>query len=178
MSADRLIAVFGSSRTEPDSTEWDDAFLVGKLVGEAGFGVVTGGYGGTMEAASAGAATAGARVVGVIAPALFRTRHGANQHVTEIVEANTLSERIGFMTERSAGIVVLAGSIGTVAELVVAWHTNHIGRRHGIRQVPTVAVGPQWQSLREVLTGDLGANDTDIHWADDPPVRCLGSSLR
>ena len=166
MTAD-LIAVFGSSTTIPGSMEWEDAYLAGRLIGEAGFGVMTGGYGGTMSAASAGAASVGAPVVGVIAPQLFRSRQGANEYVTEVVEAVSLSERIGYLVERSRGIVAMPGSIGTIAELVVAWHKNHIATTQDWPRIPTVAVGLSWHALRNLLAADLGADPTEIHWEED-----------
>ena len=162
-----LIAVFGSSATRPGTSEWDEAYLAGRLIGESGFGVITGGYGGTMAAASAGASSVSAPVVGVIAPKLFRSRQGANRHVTEVIEAETLSQRIGYLTERSSGIVAMPGSIGTVAELLVAWHMNHIATGQGRRGVPTVAVGRGWHPLKEVLAADLGAETSEVHWELD-----------
>ena len=60
MRDDGAVAVFGSSQTEPGSTEWDEAFRAGTLLADAGFAVITGGYGGSMEAVSSGAAGAGA----------------------------------------------------------------------------------------------------------------------
>ena len=68
------VAVFGSSQTIPDSADWRDAVHVGRRLAEAGLEVITGGYGGTMEAASLGASEAGGRVVGVTAPVLFPDR--------------------------------------------------------------------------------------------------------
>ena len=52
MRDDGAVAVFGSSQTEPGSTEWDEAFRAGTLLADAGFAVITGGYGGSMEAVS------------------------------------------------------------------------------------------------------------------------------
>ena len=55
------VAVFGSSQTEPGSAEWEDARRAGARLAEEGYAVITGGYGGTMEAVSNGAAEAGGR---------------------------------------------------------------------------------------------------------------------
>ncbi len=51
------IVVFGSSTCLPDSAQYREAEELGRGLAESGFGVVTGGYGGTMEAVSKGAAT-------------------------------------------------------------------------------------------------------------------------
>lgn len=127
--------------------------------------MVTGGYGGTMEAASKGAAEAGGRVVGVTAAGLFRSRAGANPYVTHEIAARSITERIEILTDIAGGVLVLPGSIGTIAELVIAWNINHIVRRHGGTRLPTVAVGAEWRQFRDFVTGPLGADD-DIHVTD------------
>ena len=157
------MAIFGSSATEPGTLRWVEAEKTGARCAGAGLGVITGGYGGTMEAASKGAAMAGGRVIGVTAPFLFDDRSGANRHVTEVIEARTLTERIGILTDLAQGAIVLPGSIGTVAELVISWNMNHIVRLSGGERMPTVAVGPEWRDMFEFLTQRVGAHPTDIH---------------
>lgn len=160
------VAIFGSSQTRPESQEWIDAEKAGARLGSAGLDIVTGGYGGTMEAASRGAAVAGRRVIGVTAPGLFKKRAGANAYVTEEIEATTLTDRLGLLTHLASGALVLPGSIGTAAELVIAWNINHIVRRNGGERFPTVAIGTGWRDFWELLTRDLGAYGGDIHRAD------------
>lgn len=163
----KAVAVFGSSATKPDSREWADAVTAGSKIAEAGLRVVTGGYGGVMEAASAGAASAGGHVIGVTVPSQFRQRSGANPYVTEELEAKNLTDRIGILTEVACAAIVLPGSIGTAAEMLVAWNINHIARNHGIRRFPTAAVGSTWASLRSLLVENTGASSEDIYLADD-----------
>ncbi len=165
MKADRALAIFGSSATEPGSPEWIDAENAGRRCAEAGFAVVTGGYSGTMEAACRGANLAGGQAIGVTAPRLFSTRTGANPYVTSEIETETLAERIGVLTSLAAGAIVLPGSIGTAAELVVAWNLNHVGRRNAGERFPTVAVGGAWLQFCQLMTGTLGAFDEDVHTA-------------
>lgn len=160
------VAIFGSSQAESGSAAWNEAATVGARCARAGLTVVTGGYGGTMEAASKGAAEARGRVVGVTAAGLFRNRSGANPHVTHEIAANSIPERIGILTDLASGAVVLPGSIGTAAELVVAWNMNHVARRHGGTRFPTVAVGEEWRVFHELLAGSLGADGGDVHIAD------------
>lgn len=157
MTEIRAVAIFGSSQTKTATAEWIDAEEAGRRCAEAGLAVVTGGYGGTMEAASRGANLAGGEVIGVTAPAVFTDRAGANSFVTREIEATSLAERIGILMDLSKGVIVLPGSIGTAAELVVAWNLNHVGRRNGGRSIPTVAVGADWARFCEFAIGTLGA---------------------
>lgn len=157
------VAVFGSSATEPGSTDWADAEKVGRRCVESGLAVVTGGYGGTMEAASRGANLAGGETIGVTVPGLFTSRDGANPYITREIEATSLTDRIGILTDLACGVIVLPGSIGTAAELVISWNLNHVGRNNGGKRLPTVAVGTGWARFWELATGLLGAVGDHVH---------------
>jgi uncharacterized protein (TIGR00730 family) len=159
------VAVFGSSQTVLDSDEWLEAVRVGRRLAEAGLAVITGGYGGTMEAASLGASEAGGSVVGVTAPSLFPHRDGANPYVTELIEAPTLSARIDTMMRRADGTITLPGSIGTATELMTAWNMNFISRRVEGRPFPSAAIGSAWQKVADALVLHVGAEIDGIYWA-------------
>lgn len=159
------IAVFGSSQTVPGSPDWEDSVRVGETLARAGYSVVTGGYGGTMEAVSLGAVRGGGKAIGITAGALFPGRPGANPHVTDVEDVSTLSERIGRMMAMSSACIAMPGSIGTAAELSVAWHSNHVLRRGGAARIPVAAVGPQWEAFRAALVEGLGAISDDVYWA-------------
>ena len=75
------VVVFGSSQTVPGSAEWNDAEHVGRRLAESSIAVITGGYGGTMEAVSKGASAARGHVIGITAPSVFPGRQGANPFV-------------------------------------------------------------------------------------------------
>ena len=65
-SAQQLhVSVFGSARTPVGSEYYSAAVELGKLLVKAGYGVITGGGPGIMEAASKGAFEAGGRSVGL-----------------------------------------------------------------------------------------------------------------
>lgn len=60
-----LVAVFGSADPPEGDPLYELARTVGGLLVNAGYGVLTGGYGGVMEGASRGAAEAGGVAIGV-----------------------------------------------------------------------------------------------------------------
>jgi uncharacterized protein (TIGR00725 family) len=143
-----------------------DAEKIGARCAGAGLAVITGGYGGTMEAVSKGASMAGGTVIGVTAPALFTRRSSANQYVTREIQAPTLIERIGTLLEEAHGVIALPGSIGTAAELIVSWNLNHVTRRNGGGRIPIVAVGDEWRELSNLLVERTGAFSGDVHLVD------------
>ncbi len=180
MSPSEAVAVFGSSQTEIDSTEWADAMRAGTRLAEAGYGVITGGYGGTMEAVSKGASVAGGHVIGVTAPTLFPGRPPSNPYVAELIEADGLLDRIDLMIKRSRAALALPGSIGTATELFVAWNLNHISRRGGVNgHLPTAAVGRGWREIGRSLVELAGASPADVKWVPtvDDGVDWVISSL-
>ena len=156
-----VIAVFGASAAEPGDDLYEQATACGRMLAEAGYAVVTGGYGGVMEAVSRGAREAGGRVIGVTAPDVFPDRSGANQFVTEESQAAHLMERIHELTDVSSGVITLPGSLGTLAELAIAWNLAYVARFSGSHPKPVVVVGEQWRRLIGLIGEHLGA-DTDL----------------
>ena len=161
-----VVAVFGSSTTRPESAGWQQAEEVGAGLASAGVAVLTGGYGGTMEAASKGAAEAGGHVIGVTAPTLFPGRSGANPYVSEEFEAESLPNRLGQIFSKSDGTIALPGSIGTATELIVSWNINYVVRHNGGRRIPSVAVGPAWKAVAGNLAEEAGVDEIDVHFED------------
>src|SRR5262249_58329106 len=77
-----LIAVYGSSTVREGQPAYRTAYDLGQALARAGADVMTGGYGGIMEACSRGAAEAGAHGVGG-AVVLFEKRGPSNRWVHE-----------------------------------------------------------------------------------------------
>ncbi|MER3555788.1 MAG: DNA-binding protein [Meiothermus sp.] len=146
----RLVTVFGSSRTAPGTSAYEEARTWGRAVAEAGFGAVTGGYSGSMEAVSYGAKEAGGTVLGVTAPSLFPNRAGANEHVGLELPASTLLVRIERLLDLAQAYVVLPGGIGTLTELMAAWNVAFIERMYS-RPFKPIAVHSAWMGVLEAL---------------------------
>ena len=150
-----VIAVFGSSATARGSDEWSQAVWLGGAIAARGWAVATGGYGGTMEAVSAGAAARGGRIYGVTAPDVFPTRTGANRHVTDEMTESSITGRIARLVEMSDAAVALPGSIGTLAELMVAWNVAFLAPVSARPPYPVVTVGTAWREVVNDLSARL-----------------------
>ncbi len=157
-----LIAVFGSSQSKPGDEEYLLGVECGRLLATAGFGVATGGYAGLMEAVCRGAVEAGGPSVGVTAPTVFPGRTGANQWVQHEIQADDLVHRIALLTEIASGYIALPGSIGTLAELVIAWNLAFLAPFSQRTFGPIATVGETWHELVPDLTRRLSSDATMI----------------
>lgn len=145
-ATDLAVAVFGSSDPGESDPDYAAARRVGELLARAGCTVVTGGYGGVMEAASRGAREAGGRTVGITARALSPLRRGPNAWLTRHIEADGLFDRTRELIEMSHGYIILPGKAGTLAELTFLW-ALHRARLLGRR--PIVLLGDPWRGFIE-----------------------------
>ena len=114
------VAVVGPSGSPP-AVVLDAAHEVGRLLGEAGCVVVTGGGTGVMSAASAGAASAGAVVVGLL-PGTDRSE--ANPDVTVAIATGLGEVRNALVVRAVDAVVAVGGSWGTLSEVALACRTG------------------------------------------------------
>jgi uncharacterized protein (TIGR00725 family) len=113
--ASRVVAVIGQGA--PDrGPEADAARDVGRLLAEAGATVVTGGLGGVMAAAGAGARGAGGRVTAIV-PGTDR----AAAHPADAVVCSGVGEARDLAVVASAdAVIAVGGGWGTLAEIGLA----------------------------------------------------------
>jgi uncharacterized protein (TIGR00725 family) len=137
----RFVTVFGGANpTEPD---YNQALRLGKLLAQAGCSVLTGGYIGTMEAVSRGAAESGGHVIGVTCAEIEAWRPvRANRWVMEERRFATLRERLYALIDGCQAAIALPGGPGTLAEIALMW--NHL-LTGAIAPRPLILVGSSWQ---------------------------------
>ncbi len=145
----KVISVFGSAAVEPGSPEYERAQRLGRLLAEAGFGVLTGGFGGAMEAACRGACEAGGRTVGATLPSWGRP---ANRWVGEERPQRSYIERLALVTTDADGYVAVDGGVGTLTELALAWS---LLETHTVPPRPLIALGGRWRRIMATLAGEL-----------------------
>ena len=140
-----LVAVFGSSTIREPDPVYREAEELGRLLARAGADVITGGYGGAMEACSRGAHQAGAHVVGVTVE-LFESRGPVNPWVRERVHAADLFERLCHIIGRADAFIAVPGSVGTIAEILLTWNLLMAGAHP---PAPLVLLGRPWRGWLE-----------------------------
>jgi len=139
------VSVFGSSQPKEGSTAYAEAQELGKLLAERGHIVLTGGYMGTMEAVSRGAAEAGGHVIGVTCEDIERWRPiGANAWVREEWRKKDLMERLEAIIAECDAALALPGGPGTLTEISLTWNLMIIGSLH---RRPLILIGSGWQNV-------------------------------
>jgi uncharacterized protein (TIGR00730 family) len=115
----RMISVFGGSQSLPDSPEYREAHQIGRLLAESGYTVCTGGYQGTMAAASRGAFDAGGVVVGIT---MSQLTSRVNDYVTQTHHTADFYSRLQRLIEDSDAFIVVRGGVGTLVEVTLVWN--------------------------------------------------------
>ena len=145
------IAVYGSSTVADGDPGYRLAQELGAALAHQGATVMTGGYGGVMEAASRGAAEAGGHVVGVTI-GLFDARGAANPWVKERVHAADLFERLRHLVTTADAHVAVEASLGTLTELFLTWTLLSAGALRG-RLVLLGTGWPEWLAAQRDVVG-------------------------
>ena len=166
MTALRIVC-FGSSRIHPGEAAYEQAQRVGRVLAERKLSVLTGGYGGAMEAISRGSHKAGGRVLGVTTT-IFTART-ANPHLhEEFVETDYVS-RMATLLRQGHGYLGLPGGLGTLSEWVTAWCLATIQQLPGplwLFEDPWRPVVDALQQVPEIASAHLG-HLRWVHDADD-----------
>ncbi|ORC92328.1 putative ribosomal protein L32-like protein [Trypanosoma theileri] len=168
----RSIAVFGSSTTARSTPEWEQARHMGALAAQHGFSVITGGYGGSMEAVSQGARETiqqqgqktdlPPQVIGVTASVVFPHRNPrGNKYLTRQIDASSIMERIQHVISMSRYFVVLPGSLGSLQELICIWILSLL-QREGIPKPVIIAFRDPWEKCILDVCRTLNVADTTL----------------
>ncbi|NPV86859.1 MAG: LOG family protein [Anaerolineae bacterium] len=149
------VSVFGGANPKPGSQAYENARLLGQQLATHGHDVLTGGYVGSMEAVSRGAAEKGGHVIGVTCTEIERWRPGkANPWVKEEWKMPTLDTRLLKLIDCCDAAMALPGGPGTLAEIALMWNRMLI---HAIPTRPLILIGKEWQTVFACMFSELDA---------------------
>jgi uncharacterized protein (TIGR00730 family) len=151
------VTVFGSARVAESSQEYQDALRLGAMLVERGDVIVSGGYGGIMEAVSRGAHECGGQVVGITV-AGWIGRLAPNRYLSEERSAQTLFERLEALVESDA-LIALPGGAGTLGEVALAWNLRQMDL---MPAKPTILVGERWRRMVAAFASELIVSQQDL----------------
>jgi uncharacterized protein (TIGR00730 family) len=157
----RNVTVFGGAQPLPGESAYIEAQQLGRLLAQAGCSVLTGGYIGTMEAVSRGAAEAGGHVIGVTCAEIENWRKtGPNAWVLEERRFETLRERLFALIDGCDAAIALPGGVGTLAEISILWNQMTIA---AIPRRPLILIGAGWE---ETFTTFFDSQDAYLRPGD------------
>jgi uncharacterized protein (TIGR00730 family) len=163
------VTVFGGSDPEPGQPAYSEALRLGELLALAGYTVITGGYMGTMEAVSRGAAEAGGHVIGITCEEIEAWRPVPhNEWVLEEMRTANILDRMLALIEEGQAALALPGGQGTLAEIAVMWTQLAIG---AIAPRPLVLIGSGWEHIFQSFYHELGGyvNQARRRWLQFAP---------
>jgi len=145
------VTVFGSARTPPGDADYEAARATARLLGEAGFTIITGGGPGIMEAANRGAREAGAPSIGLNIELPFEQK--VNEFVDRTLEFRYFFVRKTMLVKYAQAFIIFPGGFGTLNELFEALTLIQTGK---IEDFPVVLYGAAyWQGLLAWLRGTM-----------------------
>ncbi|HEX4886935.1 MAG TPA: TIGR00730 family Rossman fold protein [Luteibaculaceae bacterium] len=159
------VSIFGSARTTPDNPNYHLAEEIAFKLVSKGYGVITGGGPGIMEAANKGAARGKGVSVGLNITLPFEQEPNPFIDKDKLINFDYFFVRKVMFVKYSQGFIVLPGGMGTFDELfeaITLIQTNKIGK------FPIVMVNKKfWEGLidwikQTVLNEHQNINPEDL----------------
>lgn len=172
------VSIFGSARTKPDQKYYKLAVEVAEKIVEHGYGVITGGGPGIMEAGNKGAHLAGGTSVGLNIDLPFEQHDNPYIDKDKSLDFDYFFVRKVMFVKYSQGFVVMPGGFGTLDELFEAITLIQTNK---IQKFPIILVGSEfWGGLVDWVRSTLldsfqniSAVDIDLVQVVDTPTEVL-----
>ena len=147
------VTIFGSARTKPDNQYYLLAEKIAKRIVESGYGVITGGGPGIMEAGNKGAHLGGGTSVGLNIELPFEQHDNPYIDSDKNLDFDYFFVRKVMFVKYSQGFVVMPGGFGTLDELFEA---ITLIQTHKIEKFPIILVGTEfWTGLMDWIKTTL-----------------------
>ena len=160
------VSIFGSARTKADNKYYELAVSIAKSISEAGYGVITGGGPGIMEAGNKGASLAGGTSVGLNIDLPFEQHDNPYIDNDKSLDFDYFFVRKVMFVKYSQGFVVMPGGFGTLDELFEA---ITLIQTHKIGKFPIILVGSHfwtglidWVKTTMLAEGNISPEDLDL----------------
>ena len=175
----RCVSVFGSARLTQADPVYDRCVETMRLLGKAGYGIITGGGPGIMEAANRGAQEAGMPSVGCNIELPFEQR--SNDFVDIRIDFRYFFVRKTMFVKYAEAFVIFPGGFGTLDELFEALTLIQTRK---VRNFPVIMFDTKyWAGLmdwiRDTLLeeGKISKEDLDLIFLTDSPEEVVSHVL-
>ncbi len=167
------VTIFGSARTKPRSKYYTLTEEVARGFVKAGYGIISGGGPGVMEAANKGAKEAGGVSVGINIDLPFEQT--ANPYIDrdKLITFRHFYVRKVMFVKYAQGFVVMPGGFGTMDELFEA---ITLVQTRKVTKFPIVLMGTEywkgllsWVKEKMLAEGNVSSSDLDLFVVTDDP---------
>ena len=176
----KAVSIFGSARVGPEDPIYQRCVETARLLGEAGFAIITGGGPGIMEAANRGAKLASTPSVGCNIELPFEQR--SNDFLDVSIDFRYFFVRKTMFVKYAQAFVIFPGGYGTLDELFEALTLIQTNK---VRDFPVVLFGSAyWKGLVDWLRGTTAAEgkiapaDLDLVLITDDPAEVARHIVR
>lgn len=158
------ISIFGSARTPSDHPTYKLTVAIAKAIASSGYGIISGGGPGIMEAANKGAKEAGGVSVGLNIN--LPMEQDSNPYIDQdkLIDFQYFFVRKVMFVKYAQGFVVMPGGVGTLDELFEAFTLIQTEK---VTKFPIILVGSDyWEGLidwiKEKLLGEQNISPEDL----------------
>lgn len=161
------ISIFGSARTQPDNKYYELTVEIAQKLSKEGFGIITGGGPGIMEAGNKGATMAGGKSVGLNIVLPFEQE--GNKYVSKetSIDFDYFFVRKVMFTKYSQGFIMMPGGWGTMDEF---FEVATLIQTQKFLKTPMICVGRDYWSglfdwMRTVMLekeGNISPGDLEM----------------
>ena len=139
------ISIFGSARTNKSSQYYKDTIILARKLTERGYGIITGGGPGIMEAANKGAKEGQGASVGLNIELPFEQTPNAYIDHEKSIDFNYFFVRKVMFVKYAQAFVIMPGGVGTLDEL---FETITLIQTKKIQKIPIILYGSNyWKGL-------------------------------
>jgi len=169
------VAIFGSARVGENDPWYQAARETARLLGRAGFAVITGGGPGIMEAGNRGARDVGALSIGLNIELPHEQHH--NPHIDRAIDFRYFFVRKTMFVKYSSAFIVFPGGFGTLDEMFESLTLIQTGKVEYFRVI--LMSTDYWQPLlhwlrtRVAAEGKIDVGDLDLLQVTDDPAEAV-----
>jgi uncharacterized protein (TIGR00730 family) len=158
------ISIFGSARLKSDTPYYKWAVKIASRLTEEGYGIITGGGPGVMEAGNRGAALQGGVSVGLNIKLPFEQNHNPYIDADKSLDHNYFFVRKVMFVKYAQAFVVMPGGFGTMDEL---FEVLTLIQTKKITPVPIILFGSHfWNGMKDWIYNIMGEEYHTINLED------------
>ena len=158
------ISIFGSARTKKSNPYYKDAVELAKKLTKKGYGIITGGGPGIMEAANKGAKEGNGPSVGLNIELPFEQTPNQYIDYEKSIDFNYFFVRKVMFVKYAQAFVILPGGVGTLDEL---FETITLIQTEKIQKIPIILYGSDyWKGLLKWMKTTVFEKEKCINQSD------------